>query len=139
MAEEPHGHHETSDISVGGVFAFAVGLVVVAVAIHVIVWALFRYFNARESAQAAPIYPLAVGLSNRQPPEPRLQTNPREDLRALREHEDDLLTRYRWVDRQAGIVRIPIDQAIKITAARGLPARQAPPRGENVREHPDAR
>ena len=58
------------------------------------------------------------------PPEPRLQTNPREDLRALRAREDAVLNSYGWVDKTAGVVRIPIDEAIKLTVQRGLPVRQ---------------
>ena len=38
-----------------------------------------------------PEYPLAVGQDERVPPEPRLQTNPREDLRELRAREDEML------------------------------------------------
>jgi hypothetical protein len=34
-----------------------------------------------------------------------------------------ILAGYSWVDRNAGIVRIPIDEAIKKTLERGLPAR----------------
>jgi hypothetical protein len=30
------------------------------------------------------------------------------------------------VDRNGGIVRIPIDEAMKLTLQRGLPSRQAP-------------
>lgn len=33
------------------------------------------------------------------------------------------LTSYGWVDRPAGTVHIPIDEAIRLTAERGLPAR----------------
>jgi hypothetical protein len=69
-------------------------------------------------------YPLAVGEGNRLPPEPRLQTNPREDLRDLRAKEDAILESYGWVDRNAGVVRIPIDEAMKLTVQRGLPSRR---------------
>jgi hypothetical protein len=58
------------------------------------------------------------------PPEPRLQTNPRQDLADLRAKEDETLNSYGWVDRNAGVVRIPIDEAITLTLQRGLPARQ---------------
>ena len=38
------------------------------------------------------------------------------------------LTGYGWVDEKAGIAHIPIDEAIKIVAARGLPqAAPSPP------------
>ena len=119
-------HHETSDVNIRAILGFGVGLIVVAAVIHILVWALFVYFNAREARQPQPAYPLAVQRENRLPPEPRLQTNPREDLRELRVAEDEMLTTYGWVDRNAGVVRIPIDEAMKLTIQRGLPARQAP-------------
>ncbi len=68
-------------------------------------------------------YPLAASQDARLPPEPRLQTNPRQDLKDMRAQEDALLHSYGWVDKNAGVVRIPIDEAIKLTLERGLPAR----------------
>ena len=75
-----------------------------------------------------PEFPLAAEQENRLPPEPRLQTNPRQDLRDLRSAEEAVLTGYGWVDKKAGIARIPIDEAMKLTVERGLPARQENPR-----------
>jgi hypothetical protein len=49
---------------------------------------------------------------------------------ALRRQEAAVLTTYGWVDRQAGIVRIPIDVAMTQILEEGLPVRQpdsAPP------------
>ena len=115
--------HETSDVNLRAIFGFLIALTVAAVVINVLVWLLFTYFGVREARQGTPDYPLASRQENRLPPEPRLQTQPREDLRQLREHEDEQLTSYGWVDKNAGIVRIPIDQAMKMTAQRGLPAR----------------
>jgi hypothetical protein len=60
---------------------------------------------------------------NQLPPEPRLEANPQKDLLALRRQEDALLNDYGWVDRPKGIVRIPIERAIELTAKRGLPSR----------------
>jgi hypothetical protein len=128
VARNPHVEHETSDVNVPGVLAFGAGLFVVAVAIHFAVWLLFLYFSGREAARVAPEYPLAAGQETRLPPEPRLQTNPREDLRALRAREDEILNGYSWIDKPAGIVRIPIDEAMRLTVQRGLPARQGEPR-----------
>jgi hypothetical protein len=126
----PAVHHEESDVNVRAILAFAAALVVTAVIIHLLVWVLFRYFNAREAHQPQPEYPLAIQQEQRLPPEPRLQTNPREDLRVLRAAEDDALTTYGWVDRSAGVVRIPIEDAMRITIERGLPSRPAA-RGQN--------
>jgi hypothetical protein len=116
--------HETSDVDINAVLKFGVGLVVTFVVVSAIVFGLFRYFNARELHGEPAEYPLAAGQDNRLPPEPRLQTNPREDLQELRTKEDELLKSYGWVDKNAGVVRIPIDDAIKLTLERGLPSRQ---------------
>jgi len=35
-----------------------------------------------------------------------------------------VLESYAWVDKNAGIVRIPIEEAIRLTLQRGLPTRQ---------------
>jgi hypothetical protein len=121
-------HHETSDVNVGGIFRFAFGLFLTGVAIHVLVWRLLLVFAAREPRPVMPEFPLAAEQENRLPPEPRLQTNPRQDLRDLRSTEEAVLTGYGWVDRKAGIARIPIDEAMKLTVERGLPARQETPR-----------
>ncbi len=127
--ETPHAtlapsHHEESDVDIRGILIFAAGLVAVMIVIGFIVWGLFASFSAREDAAGgAPEFPLAVSREHRVPPEPRLQTNPREDLRELRDAEQETLTTYSWVDRNAGIVRIPIDEAITLTIQRGLPSR----------------
>ncbi len=122
--DEPAARHEESDVNVRGVLGFAAGLLVTAVLIQFMVWLLFVYFSGREAARVVPEYPLAAGEQTRVPPEPRLQTNPREDLRALRAREDAVLNSYGWVDKTAGVVRIPIDEAIKLTVERGLPVRE---------------
>jgi hypothetical protein len=101
---------------------FAVGLFAVGVVIHFGVWLLFYYLNG-ETRNNARQYPLATEQEQRLPPEPRLQVNPRGDLRALRDEEDALLRGYSWVDKSAGVVRIPIDRAMQLTLDRGLPAR----------------
>lgn len=60
-------------------------------------------------------------------PPPRLQADPAADLANLRASAEAKLDNYGWVDRSAGIIRIPIDRAITLTAERGLPSRAAKP------------
>ena len=117
--------HEASDVSIGAIFGFGAALVVVALLINLLTYVLFRYFEAREGRPVTAQYPLAVGQEGRVPPEPRLQTDPRQDLADLRARDNETLTTYGWVDRNAGVVRIPIDEAMKLTLERGLPSRQA--------------
>jgi hypothetical protein len=52
---------------------------------------------------------------------PRLQTNPPADLQVLRNDETKRLNTYYWIDRQKGVVHIPIEQAMKKLADTGIP------------------
>jgi hypothetical protein len=54
---------------------------------------------------------------NVRPPAPRLQTDPEEDLAGFRAKKEKELNAYYWIDKQKGIVHIPI----KDLAAKGIP------------------
>jgi hypothetical protein len=47
------------------------------------------------------------------------------DLAALRAEEDAALHSYGWVDKGRGVARIPVEEAMRLLAERGLP-RTAP-------------
>ena len=121
-ADNPEVHHEESDVDILAIFGFGGGLMAVAVVVLLVIYVLFGFFDSRERATVPAEYPLAA-QTDRVPPEPRLQEHPRDDLSELRAREDEILSSYGWVDRNAGIVRIPIDAAMKLTLERGLPAR----------------
>jgi hypothetical protein len=114
--------HEESDVNVRAIFVFAAALLVTALVVHVGVWFLFDAFAERESTGAPPA-PLAA-RQGRLPPQPRLQITPREDLREFRAEEDVRLNSYQWVNKEAGVVRIPIADAVRLTLERGLPTRE---------------
>ena len=118
-----HAHHEETDINVRAILGTGAGVIVGAVVIGVVVWALFAFLSKREARDVLTEFPLAAGQAERLPPQPRLQTDPREDLRALRQAEDNVLQSYGWIDKDAGVVRIPIDRAMQLTLERGLPVR----------------
>ena len=120
----PGVHHETTDVNISAIILSGVALIVSAVLISFVVWVLFKYFESREARRLAPEYPLAATQEIRVPPEPRLQTNPREDLQDLRAQENQILNSYGWIDKNTGVVRIPIDEAMKLVVQRGLPARE---------------
>jgi len=98
-------------------------LLVSAALIYLFVWGLFLYFSGQAGRRGSTVGRLTQELPQPLPPEPRLQTDPHGDLLKLREAEDHILNSYGWVDRNAGVVRIPIEQAMKLTVARGLPSR----------------
>ena len=115
--------HETRDISTRIVVIFGISLLVGAVIVHVLIWLVYAQF-ARAAATAYPQeYPLARVGAPPLPPEPRLQTRPREELQRMRAEEDRILGSYGWVDPQRGVVRIPIERACALTLEQGLPAR----------------
>jgi len=90
-------------------------------------WAMFDFLFSREDAKNA-ANPAASMMKERTrlPPEPRLQEQPKIELKDLRADEDAILGSYGWIDPNKGIVRIPIDQAIDIVAQKGLPSKPSP-------------
>jgi hypothetical protein len=55
------------------------------------------------------------------PPPPALQVQPWEDLQRYREQQGRILLSYAWIDRKAGVVRIPIERAMELVTERGPP------------------
>jgi len=123
------GGHESRDVSVRNIAVSFVGLFVVTAGVLVFMYVLLRAFTASDVEQSAPASPLAASYGRQAPPEPRLQVAPRDDLRRLRDREEALLHSYGWVDRNAGIARIPIERAIELLVTRRLPAEPAPAAG----------
>jgi hypothetical protein len=60
------------------------------------------------------------------PPAPALEAESGQTLDRYRSIEQQKLNTYGWVDRSAGVIRMPIDRAMDLTAQRGLPSRPAP-------------
>jgi hypothetical protein len=120
--DQPTVHHEETDVNIRAIFGFGAGLMLVTIVVAVAVWGLFRSFDSRETRESGRPSPLATS-EPRLPPEPRLQVNPREDAAEYRAREDSVLNGYSWVNREAGTVRIPIAEAMKLTVQRGLPVR----------------
>jgi len=64
------------------------------------------------------------------PPEPRLQgvpghgTDPQTDLRQKLQADTAANEKYGWIDQSSGIAQIPVHDAMKIIAEKGLPAIQ---------------
>ena len=114
--------HEESDVNVRAILAFGLALLVAGAIVHLLLALLFGYFT-REAARVPRVYPLAAQHEEQQPPQPRLQSHPREDMNQLRRREDAILGSYGWVDKTGGVARIPIDEAMKLTVQRGLPTR----------------
>lgn len=57
-------------------------------------------------------------------PAPLLQADPGKEMSQFSVTQTQTMHNYGWVNKEKGVVRIPIEQAIEITAQRGLPARE---------------
>jgi hypothetical protein len=55
-------------------------------------------------------------------PEPTLQISPQEDLGRFQREQRAALDGFTWVDRGREIARIPIEDAMRVVAARGVRA-----------------
>ena len=132
----PDAHYEMSDVRVSLILKFGVFLFIATVASFLLMWGLFGYFEKREAKSEPPPSPLA---SERQafPPEPRLQLAPAtpeqlerkkgpnlkdgpiEVMNRIKTEEIDKLNSYGWVDKNAGIVRLPIEEAKRLALEKG--------------------
>jgi hypothetical protein len=121
--EPPAGiHHETSDVNVRPLAWLGVGLAVLVVVSIVAMKGVFALLD-RQQAQSDVAPPPMMIQRPQQPPEPRLQTTPVPNRKLILEQENRQLTTYGWADPKRGVVRIPVDRAMKVLAERGLPAR----------------
>jgi len=57
---------------------------------------------------------------------PRLQISAPEDLKEFCAREAAELNSYGWLDKTAGVVRIPLHRAMELALQRGLPVRADP-------------
>ncbi len=124
--------HEETDADIGPLVRFAIFLTVLTLGTAALTLGFYKYLDAREHTEKAPRYPLAVGVERPLPPPPRLQTYPFDDVKGYRRQEALLLEHYAWVDKNAGTVRIPVDRAIELLAAKGLPHRPVAPTPEGA-------
>ena len=141
MAHDPHaGHasadseyvnpasgsgHEHTDAHVSFLVQCALWLAVAAVVVHIGMWFVFYVFVDQRLNTGTPEFPLAVEQGPRLPAGPRLQAQPLKEIYEFRLRERAVLDSYGWVNREAGTVRIPIAEAMRLTVERGLPAREA--------------
>ena len=118
MAEHEVRGYEQSDASAGILAKVAIVLAVSLVFIFVGVVVLFKVFSYvqprlfdQEPHPLAETRQVASG--------PSLQLDPPQQKIDRLTTENQVLTTYDWVDRDQGLVRIPIDRAIAILAKQG--------------------
>jgi hypothetical protein len=153
-SESPEVRHEPEGIHLRAILTCGGALVVVAVFIHISAWCLFRHLEAVQGQTRPSQFPLAT-LERQQRTAPQTEPTPPgwnatqdvsppprapvlEGIERLRGRPSTApgmaRNAYEWVDRMAGVVRIPLEEAMALIVEKGLlPARTITP-GES----PDA-
>lgn len=133
---DPNARYETRDADVSSLAKFGFWLAVILVLVFFVSRWTFNYFGKVQQL-GPPVSPFEEGNIRTLPPEPRLQVAPQSELLAYCQREQQALTSYGWIDRPNGVVRVPIDRAMKILLSRGLPVRagadDTPP--QNIESH----
>ena|ERR1700680_197718 len=138
---------EVSDVYISGIAKFVVGLSILMIGSFLLVWGMFRVFDARikESQRS----PMALSDKERLPPEPRLQgapgfgeglektattesgaiagagnqpKNPLWEIKAVRDQWNDVLE-HGPIDKDGKRYGMPIERAKEEILKQGVPAR----------------
>jgi hypothetical protein len=118
VEHSPNGTgHEQREVNVRTIVVSLAFLLFGAFLACVVVVGIFRYFNDTYQPDVS-----AKQAQPQVPPEPRLEVAPAVELQTLRAHEDHVLSTYALVDPKDGKARVPIDRAIDMLAAKGLPS-----------------
>ncbi|HKW33761.1 MAG TPA: hypothetical protein VJN92_12200 [Candidatus Acidoferrum sp.] len=123
---------EESDIKVGTIYWYLVALGLATVAALIISIFVYRFTSSLAASSDTPPPPSRAALGRDFPPEPRLQGvpghefDPQKDLRFKLKADDDANEKLAWIDKNAGIAQIPVEDAMKIIAEKGLPGASAP-------------
>ena len=116
--------HETSDVKIRGVLWLGAAVAAMIIVAQVGLWLLLGSYR-NEAQQRDPLLsPLAA---QRQPASgPKLQSSPNTDYAEWRRTQQESLESYGWIDKQQGVVRIPVARAMELLAERGLPTPAGP-------------
>jgi len=114
--------YEVRDAKIRSIVISAIALVSIIVVAFVAVTLLFDSYDERHTSDAKPASPFTA--ERPLPPGPRLQVNPEHDLEKFLAQQASLVNSYGWVMEEVGVVRIPVDEAMKIMLERGFPARR---------------
>jgi hypothetical protein len=140
----PDVAHEESDVAVRPLLWFVGGLTFFTIVVCLVVLLMFTYFLRREQSQELEASPLARQGEERLPPEPRLQLapgwsvttddgqkheldytakrdyvpQPRSEYLIIRDEWRHELDDYGWADQQAGTVRVPVEEAMRLYLQR---------------------
>jgi hypothetical protein len=115
--------YEHTDANVWVIAKFGIWLAITAIVVHVGIGFMWKALVRQATETHEQQYPLATSIDAKLPPEPRLQQFPRNEVHNFRVGEEQRLHSFGYVNKDAGVVHIPIEEAMRLTVERGLPSR----------------
>ena len=117
-----HGDYEKTDAQAGPTIRAGLYILGVMFLTALVLVPMYRFLGRREAAGQKPAASvLKPDAAAPVPAFPRLVTSEPAVLAEFRAQEDAFLAGWGWVEKDKGIARMPIGEAMKIVAARGLP------------------
>lgn len=125
---------EERDIKAGTIYKYLLALGLAVVASLLICVYILRFTAEFAASSDTPPPPSREAHQKELPPEPRLQgfgfpgqkADPQADLRKKIREDSEANEKLEWIDRSKGIAQIPVKDAMKILAEKGLSAAPAP-------------
>ncbi len=105
MAAEPR--REREDVATWRVLAVALGTLGFMLVSLAALWWFYGWMGGRQAAAAPP---------------PPMAPDRAAPLRAFRAAQHEAVEGYGWVDREAGLVRVPVERAMGLVVQRGAAA-----------------
>lgn len=111
--------YQDRDLKLNVVMTVVIICLVVTALTFVAMSRMFSSYRKRYAAREQQVSPLAK--ERVVPRTVLLQVNEAADFEAYRASEDAVKNQYAWMDRDAGIVRIPVYRAMERVVEQGLP------------------
>jgi hypothetical protein len=108
--------HQGTDLRLRPILISVIVFVVVGAVIALGVGLLFLHL--RKLDESHDVRRTFVKAAPPVPPEPRLETDPREDFQEYFSNQQETLKSYGWTSRSEGKVRIPVDRAMGLVVER---------------------
>jgi hypothetical protein len=127
---------ESRDVKARTIYSYLAALAVAVIASYLVCVFVLRLTTRIAAQSDTPPPPVREEMGKDYltlPPEPRLQgvpghgTDPQYDLRQKLREDTEANEKAGWIDQGSGIAQIPVGDAMKIIAEKGLPAASTPP------------
>jgi hypothetical protein len=127
---------ETSDVKARTIYAYLAVLGAAVVLSYIVSVFILRVTTRIAVESDTPPPPVREEMGKDYvtlPPEPRLQgvpghrTDPQNDLREKMLEDSEADEKAGWIDQNSGVAQIPVEDAMKIIAEKGLSAAPTPP------------